>query len=152
MIFDTHRFFFPDGMRSYLVNMVTQGPNLVRRVKSSVMLEILHSLLVSLCCMSTAERSQIPAFSGLGILLARIQTILSCVQFANHKDPLAISIRFWNSASPLPGAASLYGRVVPCRGTTFLRGRPRLPGQGPVRRRAVPFLLQSLGGCPRTPG
>src|ERR1039457_2878121 len=40
-----------------------------------------------LCRASRGECPQIPAFSGLGILLARVQTISAYFQFSDHRNP-----------------------------------------------------------------
>lgn len=48
------------------------------------MLVVLHRSLVCLGRAPARECSQVPAFPGLRVLLARVQTILSVVEFANH--------------------------------------------------------------------
>ena len=49
-----------------------------------MMLEILHRPLVVLGGLSRAERAEIAATPGFGVLLARVQAILPRLQFSNH--------------------------------------------------------------------
>ena len=51
---------------------------------TSAVFEILHRLLVRLGCGSCGKRSEVLALSRLGILLARVQTILAGFQLADH--------------------------------------------------------------------
>jgi hypothetical protein len=53
-------------------------------------LEKLHCPLMILRCLETLEGSEIPAFSGFGVLLARVQSKLPRFKFANHEHPLKI--------------------------------------------------------------
>jgi hypothetical protein len=87
-------------------------------------LEVLNSLLVSLCRAPRTERSKVLALSGLGIPLTRIQTILTGLQFSNHlqsPDPISSSagrscariLSFLLSLCGLP--SSLHGGVQPDR-------------------------------------
>jgi len=52
-----------------------------------MMFEILHRAFVSLCGFLCTECAKVAAPAGFGILLARIQAVLSGFQFLNHKMP-----------------------------------------------------------------
>lgn len=48
------------------------------------MLEVLHRSFVGFSSFASPERSKIAAFASPGILLARVQTIFSTLQFSDH--------------------------------------------------------------------
>jgi hypothetical protein len=50
-------------------------------------LEKLHRPFMMLRCLETFEGSEIPAFPGFGVLLARVQSKLPRFKFANHEHP-----------------------------------------------------------------
>jgi hypothetical protein len=52
----------------------------------SVVLEILHSLFVILSCAPGGKSSKIAAFAARGILLPRVQTVLTGLEFSNHRN------------------------------------------------------------------
>src|SRR6266705_1112286 len=56
----------------------------------SVMLEILNGFFMRHRCVSRGKGSQIPALSGLSILLVRVQPILVRLQFPNHRKLLTV--------------------------------------------------------------
>lgn len=49
-----------------------------------MVLEVLHRLFVGFGGMPAGEGSEIAALSSLGIFLARVQTVLAGLEFANH--------------------------------------------------------------------
>jgi len=51
--------------------------NLISQRSVSVVLEVLHSAFVCLCGFLASERTQIAPAAGLGILLARVKTVLT---------------------------------------------------------------------------
>ena len=58
---------------------------------SAVTLEILHRSLMLLGRRPRLEGAEVPALAGLRILLARVQTILACLQFPNHGKVLVVA-------------------------------------------------------------
>src|ERR1700724_2543363 len=57
------------------------------RARSAAALEVLDRLLVLLGGVERLEGAQVAAFTGLGILLSRIETILTGLQLADHDGP-----------------------------------------------------------------
>lgn len=53
-----------------------------------MVLKILHRTLVCLRGLSGSKRAEVPPTAGLGIFLARIQSVLAGLQFSNHKLPV----------------------------------------------------------------
>jgi hypothetical protein len=49
-----------------------------------VVLEVLDRFFMQLRSLATGERSEVAALSGLGIFLARVETVLPAFQFTNH--------------------------------------------------------------------
>lgn len=60
--------------------------NFVTKPEISVPLEVLDVALMSFGFLSCREGAQIAALAGLGILLARVETVLAGGEFANHKQ------------------------------------------------------------------
>lgn len=56
-------------------------------------LEVLHRALMGLGLLHTWKGAQIAALAGLCILLARVQTVLARLQFANHLSPPRLFLR-----------------------------------------------------------
>jgi hypothetical protein len=72
------RMFFRAALRCFSLGIV---PLLLMAFK------VLHRALMRLGLLKRSKRSQVAAFAGLRIFLARIQTILARLQFANHALP-----------------------------------------------------------------
>src|SRR6266567_2350779 len=98
----------------------------------SVMLEILNRLLMRFCCASRGKRSEIAALTGLGVLLARVQTILARLQFPNHRrilpDLKLNWLSFWSGlpsqqirGAPMHCASSRMTWLVATRNCAMLR-------------------------------
>ena len=53
-------------------------------------LEVLHGALVRFGLLARSEGSEVALLAGFGIFLARVQTVFTGLQFANHKLLLKI--------------------------------------------------------------
>ena len=61
-----------------------RGRNGLLRPMPLMMLEVLHCLFVVFCGLPCGESAKIPPLSCLGVLLARVEPILTRFQFSNH--------------------------------------------------------------------
>ena len=79
--------FFLRRHRTFISRRGLASPQLhnARKGLGLVVLKILHCFLMRLGRAPGGECSKIPPFSGLGILLARVQTIFPGFEFPNHR-------------------------------------------------------------------
>jgi hypothetical protein len=78
-------------------------------------LEVLNRTFVSLRRLSSAERVKVSSPSRLGILLARIQSVLSGLQFLNQWEASTqVAVTTTPSQSSFPSARCTHGRVKLC--------------------------------------